>query len=93
MTAPGRAPRDWLLATTARRIPGVAPTAPLTREHVALMAELTIWDWHGTADPTPESRADAHLLREALDRIPINDGDTRDEYATRIQLAARGVAL
>lgn len=92
MTAPGRAPRDWLLATTARRIPGVNPSAPLTRAHVALMAELTIWDWHGTSDPTPESRADAQLLRDALDRIPI-DGAARDEYAARLSLAAQGVTL
>lgn len=92
MTAPGRAPLDWLLTTTARRIPGASPTAPLTSAHVALMAELTIWDWYGTGEPTSESRADTQALREALDRIPI-DGATRDEYAARICLAAHGVTL
>ncbi|MGA5635049.1 hypothetical protein [Streptomyces lydicamycinicus] len=92
MTAPGRAPRDWLLTTTARRIPGVSPGAPLTHEHVALMAELTIWDWHGTRGSTPDSRADAQLLRDALDDMPI-DGATRDEYAARLRLAAQEVRL
>ncbi|WP_431999299.1 hypothetical protein [Streptomyces sioyaensis] len=92
MSAPGRAPLDWLLTTTARHIPGVTPRAPLTTAHIALMSELAIWEWHGTGESTPESRADAAALREALDRIPIN-GATRDEYAARICLAAKGVTL
>ncbi|MEV7470251.1 hypothetical protein AB0O20_27660 [Streptomyces kronopolitis] len=83
---------DWLLSTTARRIPGVTPRAPLTTAHIGLMAELAIWDWYGTGESTPESRADSAALREALDRIPIA-GATRGEYAARLQLAAKGVTL
>lgn len=92
MTAPVRAPLDWLLETTARRLPTLAPHAPLTHSHLALIAQLTIWDWHGTAGPTEESRADAQALRDAFDRLPIA-GATRDEYAARLRLAAHGVAL
>ncbi|MGW7247725.1 hypothetical protein [Streptomyces decoyicus] len=92
MTAPGRAPMDWLLTTTAHRLPTGSPNATLTEAHLTLIAELTIWDWHGTADPDENSIADARALRDELDRIPI-DGATRDEYAARLHLAAKGVRL
>jgi hypothetical protein len=92
MTATGRAPRDWLLSTTADRLPTGSPNAVLTAAHLALIAELTIWDWHGTADPDENSIADTRALRDELDRIPI-DGATRDEYAARLHLAAKGAVL
>lgn len=92
MTTPGRAPLDWLLTATARRLPTGSQHAMLTPDHLALIAELTIWDWHGTSDPTEESRADAQALRDAFDRLPIA-GATRDEYAARLQLAAKGAVL
>ncbi|MFG2400744.1 hypothetical protein [Streptomyces lydicus] len=91
MTA--RAPRDWLLTTLADKLPTGSPNARLTPERIALTVELVIWDWHGTGDPTPDSRADAQALRDELARIPHNTGDTRAEYAARLRLAAKGVML
>lgn len=92
MTAPGPAPMDWLLGTTAGYLPTGAPNALLTPDHLALMAVLAVWEWHGPGVPTPESIADRQALRDALDRISIN-GDTRAEYAARLQLAAKGAVL
>lgn len=83
---------DWLLDATARHLPGVSGSARLTPGHLKLMSELAIWEWHGTASPTPQSVADQRALADALARLPL-DGLTRTDAAARIQLAAKGAVL
>lgn len=87
-----RAPLDWLLTATAYRLPASSPNALLTADHLALMVELTVWEWHGTGEPTPEATTDRTSLRDALHRLPL-DGLTRADAAARIQLTAKGAVL
>ncbi|WP_327703615.1 hypothetical protein OG530_19185 [Streptomyces decoyicus] len=92
MTAPGLVPLFTLLADLASRLAERYPNAPISRDTVQVYTELTLWDRYGITDESGPaivtSRAD---VAAALEDLPL-DG-TQAEYAARIRLAMRGVAI